>query len=199
MVATEHMWLLSICGVASLHCTVNVRCRPEFKDSVWKKECNHMINNFLYWLNVEIDINILGELYIKINFTCFSLFFYLATGNFKITYVPHIIFLLDSAALGPSLAQGSGYLFQLEGQMETPWQQPWGWQEPWQRLFLPVSYTGENQLITSLWQRLVPPLPSLFVLSDSPENFKYIWGEVSSLVLQWKRVVSHQSRRNLRP
>lgn len=150
MVATEHMWLLSICGVASLHCAVNVRCRPEFKDSVWKKECKHMINNFLYWLHVEIDINILGELYIKINFTCFSLFFYLATGNFKITYVPHIIFLLDSAALGPSLAQGSGYLFQLEGQMETPWQQPWGWQEPWQCLFLPVSYTGENQLITCL-------------------------------------------------
>lgn len=43
------------------------------------------------------------------------------------------------------------------------------------------------------------PTTTLFVLSDSPENVKYIWGEVSSLVLQRKRVVSHQSRRNLRP
>lgn len=98
-----------------------------------------------YW-----NDNILDEFYIKRNFTCFFLLIYVANGNFKITYVPHIISLLDSAALDSSLPQGSGYLFHLEGQMETPWQQPGVWQEQWQCLFLQVSYAGENQLITSL-------------------------------------------------
>lgn len=116
---------------------------------------------------------------------------------FKIIYVAHILFLLNSVVLDPP-PQGWKQLFQLEGKWKPHDGIPG---EDTQGLFLPVLYSGE---IPANWQSgrgwCCQYSIYLYWMSAPPHQIvsKYIWGEVSSLVLQWKGIVSHQPVRKCR-
>ena len=134
----------------------------------------------------------MGEIkYIKINFTYFFLFMQLLE-MFKIIYVAHILFLLNSAVLDPPSVQGWRQLFQLEGKWKPHDGNP---RKDTQGLSLPVLCSGEIPANWwsgrswccqySLYLSWVSAYPPPQIVS------KYIWGEVSSLVLHWKGIVSH--------
>ena len=75
-------------GESKIRCAVSVKCTLDFRDLVWKENVKYL-NNFLYWLYVEMkmfwifQLNILLKLISSVSFY----FFNAVTKTFGIPYV----------------------------------------------------------------------------------------------------------------
>lgn len=114
-VASEH----ASCGSSELRCVASVKCTPDFKDLVWKKDvqnCNHF---FTLMANVKLYSGCIN----KVNFICFFLMWLLEYLKFHVCFALVLeLYLLDSMNLNNSTSTLLSFSLQQAAFQRPRWQ-----------------------------------------------------------------------------